>query len=63
MALNSQRRVRARSYCTACGRRIVVFYRGRAFIPRDDDHDLCQQCWKGERDRARADALVLDGEG
>ena len=58
-----RQRGRARDICAACGRRIVIAYRGKFFLPRDDDHDLCLKCWKGEKDRYRASALVLDVEG
>lgn len=42
-------------YCE-CGRRIVIklYYGGRVLFPRDNDHLLCQQCYRSERDREHA---------
>ncbi len=29
-----------------CGRRIMVFQRGKGMVPAPDkNHDLCQKCW------------------
>ena len=42
----------ARRYCE-CGRKIVVF-RSKGFKgvkQGKSDHELCQKCWKAERDR------------
>lgn len=41
----------ARKYCE-CGRKIVV-WRNKGFKgvkQAKDDHELCQQCWKRDRD-------------
>ncbi len=43
-----------RKYCE-CGRKIIIHSAWRGvYFPRDDDHFLCQQCYKSERDRAHA---------
>ncbi len=41
--------------CENCERKIIVvsFKLGRVISP-GIDHDLCQQCWKRERDRSWA---------
>lgn len=41
----------ARKYCE-CGRKVVVRKsKGRSGVQQSkDDHELCQQCWKRERD-------------
>src|SRR5262245_51480349 len=31
-------------YCE-CGSKIVVRIRGRATLPKDNDHSLCERCW------------------
>lgn len=36
-----------------CGRKITVTYQGKVYIPEDNHHDLCQKCWKAEKDRER----------
>ena len=59
-------------YCQ-CGRKIVVrsYYGKRIYIPQDDDHLLCQQCYRSERDRtshkgersADLQLNIMDGTG
>lgn len=40
-------------YCS-CGRQIKVFMRAKGWVPApDDDHDLCDQCWRSLRDSQR----------
>ena len=40
-------------YCS-CGRKIAVARsKGRAGVIQSKNHDLCQKCWKAERDRER----------
>lgn len=37
-----------------CGRPIVVFIKGKGFTsPRDNDHDLCRQCYESFTDSQR----------
>ncbi len=44
-----------RTSCTDCGRPVVAWGRARRSIKAPNpDHDLCQQCWKAQRDRERA---------
>lgn len=40
-----------------CGRAIVVKIRGRYKYPKDNDHDLCQRCFKAEKQRMNGYAL------
>lgn len=43
-----------RRYCK-CGRKIVVFKcKGQKGVKQaNPDHDLCQKCWKSERDSGK----------
>lgn len=46
-----------RAVCAECGGRIVVNgnkkNNKKTKGPKDKNHDLCQRCWKSERDRGR----------
>ena len=39
-------------YCD-CGRKALAFFPHRRTYGADHAHQLCQQCWRAERDRTR----------
>lgn len=54
--------MRAKLHCAVCGRTVLIRYRGRVFVPRDDEHDLCQRCWQAQVDRSRVVACDVPAE-
>ncbi len=46
-------KIKARKTCFDCGRKIIILYHGRAYLPSDNQHDLCRRCWKRAGDRLR----------
>lgn len=54
----------ARHDCVECGRPVMVYNpRWKNWVAPAEDHDLCRQCWKSERDRTRpVQAAGTEGE-
>ena len=46
--------------CSECGRPVTVFLWDGKVRNSMKDHDLCQKCWKAEKDRQRAYQFIAE---